>query len=217
MSLWSLFLDHQVREIDKWKHYFIAYERHFARYINRPVTMIEIGAGMGGSAQMWKRYFGPLATIVSVDIREICRDYGEDQVHMRIGNQADPAFLQSILDDFGIPDIVLDDGSHVAEHQRASFDFLYQKVARDGVYMVEDCHTAYWPDWQGGLKRSGTFIEVSKDLIDQMHGGYVAENPETEFTRTTLSMTVYDSIIVFERGSIGKRDHVRINPQPRLD
>lgn len=213
-SLWPLFLNHQGREINKWVHYFPAYERHFARYVNRPVTMIEIGAGHGGSAQMWKSYFGPLATIISIDVRPECADYGEDQVHMRIGSQADHDFLASIIDEFGAPDIVLDDGSHIAEHQRSSFDFLYQKVARDGIYMVEDLHTAYWPDWQGGLKREGTFIEVCKDLMDQLHGGYWEDNPVTEFTQSTLSMTVYDSIVVFERGSIGARKAVQIGKKP---
>ncbi|CAN7469525.1 class I SAM-dependent methyltransferase [Phyllobacterium sp. LjRoot231] len=214
MSLWQFFLDHQGREIHKWKHYFPAYERHFSRYRHRPVTFVEIGAGHGGSAQMWKKFFGPLATIISVDIREECAGYGEDQVHMRIGNQADPVFLQSILDDFGTPDIVLDDGSHVAEHQRDTFNFLYQKTARDGIYMVEDLHTAYWPDWQGGLKREGTFIEICKDLIDQLHGDYSSDNPITEFTRTTLSMTIYDSIVAFERGSIGRRQAIQIGKKP---
>jgi hypothetical protein len=61
MSLWAEFLTNSGRTIHKWKHYFPAYERHFARYVNRPVTVFEIGCGLGGSLQMWKRYFGPNA------------------------------------------------------------------------------------------------------------------------------------------------------------
>ena len=30
-------------------------------------------------------------------------------------------------------------------------------------------HTAYWTNYEGGLRRRGTFIEVVKDIIDDMH------------------------------------------------
>jgi ubiquinone/menaquinone biosynthesis C-methylase UbiE len=68
VSLWSEFLNNQQRTIHKWKHYFPAYEAHFARYVNRPMLFLEIGCGRGGSAQMWKRYLGPHAQIVGIDI-----------------------------------------------------------------------------------------------------------------------------------------------------
>jgi tRNA G46 methylase TrmB len=55
MSLWSDFLGHDQRLVHKWAHYFPVYERHFARYVGRPVVFVEIGCGEGGSLQMWKR------------------------------------------------------------------------------------------------------------------------------------------------------------------
>jgi len=79
MSLWAQYLSHAGRRVHKWKYYFTAYERHFARYVNRPATMIEIGCG-GGSLQMWKRYLGPHAQIVGIDISPWCADYAEDQI-----------------------------------------------------------------------------------------------------------------------------------------
>ena len=83
MSLWSLFLRHRGRIADKWAHYFPIYERHFARYVNTPFVFIEIGCGKGGSLQLWKEYFGPLVTIVGIDIREKCRQFEEDQIHVQ--------------------------------------------------------------------------------------------------------------------------------------
>src|SRR5947209_16132590 len=111
MSLWADFLT-DARVTLKWRHYFPAYERHFARFVNQDVTFLEIGTGEGGSSQMWKRFFGPHARIVSIDNRESCAQYSDDQVFVRIGSQSDPAFLDSLLAEFGPPDIVLDDGSH---------------------------------------------------------------------------------------------------------
>lgn len=121
MSLWAEFLNHSGRPIHKWKHYFPAYERHFGRYVNRPMTFIEIGCGFGGSLQMWKRYFGPHAQIIGIDINSDCKAFAEDQIAVCIGDQSDPAFLNTVVDEFGPPDIVLDDGSHIMEHIVAPF------------------------------------------------------------------------------------------------
>jgi SAM-dependent methyltransferase len=201
MSLWAEFLNHQGRLIHKWKHYFPVYQAHFARYVNRPLTFIEIGCGEGGSLQMWKRYFGPHAQIIGIDIRPECAAFAEDQLAIRIGDQADPAFLQTVLDEFGTPDIVLDDGSHMMPHITASFAYLYPNVARDGVYLVEDLHTAYWEEFGGGLRREGSFIELCKHLIDELNAEWSrGALAPTAFMRTTQSMHFYDSIVVFERG-----------------
>ncbi len=201
MSLWAEFLNHQGRTIHKWKHYFPAYEQHFARYINRPLTFIEIGCGQGGSLQMWKRYFGPHAQIVGIDINPDCQAFEEDQIAIRIGDQADEAFLASVLAEFGTPDVVLDDGSHVMEHVVGTFGFLYPRTAVDGVYFVEDLHTAYWDEFGGGLRREGSFIELCKGLLDALNADWSrGALPPTPFTRSTQSMHFYDSIAVFERG-----------------
>ena len=96
MSLWPLFLNHQGRIVHKWVHYFPIYERHFCRYVNRPITFVEIGCGDGGSLQLWKQYFGPYARIVGLDIRPKCKAFEEDQIHVRIGDQSDEQFLLSM-------------------------------------------------------------------------------------------------------------------------
>lgn len=201
LSLWSDFLNHRQRAIQKWKHYFPAYEAHFSRYVNRPMTFIEIGCGKGGSLQLWKRYFGPHARIVGIDIEPDCKEYEEDMIEIRIGSQSNLAFLQTVLDEFGTPDVVLDDGSHQMSDVSETFSFLYPRTALDGVYVVEDMHTAYWEEYGGGLKREDTFIERSKGLIDELNADWSRDKlPPTDFTRTTLSMHFYDSMVIFERG-----------------
>lgn len=201
MGLWSDFLTNQQRLIDKWAHYFPVYERHFAKFVNTDVVFIEIGVGLGGSLQLWKRFLGPHARIVGIDIDPTCRRYEEDQIAIRIGNQADESFLLAVCAEFGLPDVVLDDGSHHMRDITASFGVLYPRLARNGVYLVEDLHTAYWPEYGGGVSREGTFIELSKSLIDSLNAdhtrGVITPNA---FTRSTTSMHFYDSIVVFEKG-----------------
>lgn len=216
MSLWSEFLTNDLRRlVDKWTHYFPAYERHFGRYVNRPVVAVEIGCGEGGSLQMWKRYFGPHAQVVGIDIRPECKAFEEQQIAVRIGHQGDTAFLDGVLAEFGTPDIVIDDGSHLMQDLVTTFLHLYPRVDRNGVYLVEDLHTCYWNEFGGGRDRGGTFMELCKDLIDELNAdlSHEAVTP-SEFTRSTLSMHFYDSLAVFERGrhlpkhslQIGTRD-----------
>jgi hypothetical protein len=206
MTLWSEFLDHDKRIIHKWKHYFPIYERHFKDFVNKSVTLMEIGCGRGGSLQMWKRYFGPHARIVGIDNYPESKKFEEDQIEIYIGEQQDTRFLDSVIGEIGIPDIIVDDGSHIMSHVTATFQFLYPRMLKNGVYLVEDLHTAYWDECEGGLRRPATFIELCKNLIDELNADHSRGSlPPTDFTRNTMSMHFYDSIVVFERGTYTKK------------
>jgi hypothetical protein len=90
-------------------------------------------------------------------------------------------------------------------------------LAMDGMYisihfpkaggtMVEDLHTAYWNEYNGGLRRSGTFIESCKNRIDELHAEHTrGAIASTSFSQTTLSMHFYDSVVVFEKGACGRK------------
>ena len=155
MSMWRDFLLNNQRIIHKWTNYFPAYEKHFSRFVNQSIVFWEIGVYKGGSLQLWKRYFGPFATIVGIDINPECKNVEENQIHVRIGDQSDTLFLQSVLEEFGPPDVVLDDGSHVMEHVCKTWDYMYDKISVNGVYFVEDLHTAY-NEKKGHLREART-------------------------------------------------------------
>ena len=82
----------------KWKHYFPVYQRHFGKFVNTDVIFIEIGCGVGGSLQMWKRFFGPRARIIGIDINPACRAFSEDKIEVCIGDQSDPAVEEALYD-----------------------------------------------------------------------------------------------------------------------
>ena len=96
MTLWSDFLTNDQRLIHKWKHYFPVYERHLLKFVNTDVVFFEIGCGQGGSLQMWKRFLGPNARIVGIDLRPECKGLVEDQIEIRIGDQSDKTFLREL-------------------------------------------------------------------------------------------------------------------------
>ena len=130
------FRHHVGRRLDKWRHYFDIYDRHFDRFRGEDVRILEIGVDHGGSLQLWKRYFGVDAQIVGVDKDPRCGALAEEQIDIKIGNQADIEFLKGL----GAFDIVIDDGSHNQMDQLASFETLWPKTRH--VYLIEDCHDA---------------------------------------------------------------------------
>jgi hypothetical protein len=79
---------------------------------------------------------------------------------------------------------------------------------------VEDLHTAYWNEYEGGLRNPNTFIELCKNLIDELNADHSrGALPPTEFTRTTAGIHFYDSMAVFERGAYTKRFGLEIGGQ----
>jgi len=209
MELYDYFMINKDRQIHKNIHYFYVYERWFSPFRGKPLIMFEIGTGGGGSARMWGHYFGPLARIVTLDINPDCKRFEDKQVKVRIGDQSDRAFLAEVIDEFGAPDIVLDDGSHMMDHIKTTFRFMYPRTARNGIYMVEALHTSYYSEYGGGVRKPGTFIELSKDLIDELNADWTrGDLPPTLFSTQTLSIQFYDSMIVFERGSYVDKNSV---------
>lgn len=211
MNLWQDFLINDGKVIHKWVHYFPIYERHFGPWQNKTMTFFEIGVSKGGSLGMWQRYFGPLARIVGIDIDPECKQHEAPGISVRIGDQSDPVFLQSLIDEFGVPDVVLDDGSHQMGHIFATFSFLYPKISKNGVYIVEDLHTAYWEEYGGGLDKAESFVNISKGFVDQLNADHARGSlTPNYFTRDTFSMCFYDSVIAFEKGHIFRKEAPQI-------
>jgi hypothetical protein len=194
------------RMIHKWQHYFEIYDRYFARYRNRPLTLVEIGVYQGGSLQMWKAYFGAQADIRGVDVNPLCKQFEEPGISIAIGDQGDPAFLASLARELPPIDILIDDGGHTMRQQRTTFEVLFGKVTPDGIYVCEDLHTSYWQEYGGGHLDPRSFIEFSKNCIDRLNAYHSRDPrlPVSEFTRTAYAMHYYDSMLVIE-----KRPHAR--------
>lgn len=200
MSLYAEFLNNSDKQCYKWVHYFPIYENHISRFRNQSALIIEIGVFRGGSLPIWKKYLGPLCTVVGIDIDEKCKAYEDNECHIRIGDQTDTQFLGSILTEFGNPDIIIDDGGHKQSQMNKSFEFLYPKLNNNGVYIVEDTHACYWPEYEGGLHKSNTFIEKSKLMVDQLNEyHYLKPDKLSYINQHTWSITFYDSVVVFEK------------------
>lgn len=185
----------------KWRHYFEIYERHFGRFVGRPVRVLEIGVYSGGSLSMWREYFGRESRIVGVDIEAACQVYAGEGIQIVIGDQGDRGFWREFCRTTEPFDVVIDDGSHVPEHQRVTFEGIYDHIRPGGVYLCEDI--------LGSSNHFGAFVA---GLSQQLHHFERIEEDEQDvenrlafdassLQRVTHSLHLYPLVAVVEKRS----------------
>ncbi|SIT83016.1 Methyltransferase domain-containing protein [Yoonia rosea] len=201
-DLAKLFADHKGPIVNKWHHYFPIYTRYFDQFRNRPTRFLEIGVSKGGSLEIWRKYLGPDAVIFGIDIDPACAKFDGLAAQVRIGSQDDPDFLNKVVDEMGGIDVVLDDGSHHMDHIPVTLETLFPRLAENGVYMIEDLHTSYWPKFGGGLTEDGNFFNYLRRIADVMHRNYLNEDVQfgTGADYNHISgLHIYDSVAVLEK------------------
>lgn len=129
-----------------------------------PKAILEIGVQTGDSLRMWMERF-PNAKVVGIDIEETCgKPEGATVV---IGDGHDPDLLAKVWGQYGPFDLVIDDGSHQVAHQIRTFEALLPRIGRGGMYVCEDLHTSYWPQFVHNGEP--TFIDRAKASLDELH------------------------------------------------
>lgn len=193
----------------KLEHYFDVYDRYFSKYRNTPVRILEIGVCDGGSLDLWREYFGDMAIIYGIDINPSVKRFNTQRTRIIIADQQDREGLEEIFMDEPPFDIILDDGGHMPDQQKNSFEALFPLLHKDGVYIVEDIQTSYWKMFNGGLRKPNTFIEFSKQLIDYVNIDHFRGEddlplypPLKKALQTQLtSVNYYDGMVVFTKGN----------------
>jgi cephalosporin hydroxylase len=122
----------------KWDHYHDIYHRHFVKFRDSDVHIMEIGVYSGGSLALWRDYFGKRAHIYGVDIHPACKAYECDGVKIFVGDQADRSFWRKIKRDVPRLDVLIDDGGHSANQQITTLEEMLPHLSAGGVYLCED-------------------------------------------------------------------------------
>lgn len=121
--------------------YLDIYERLWKPIQDKPITLLEIGVYNGNSMRTWCRWF-TTATIVGID-KNPDNPMNTDRAEIHFGLQDDIGFLESVANQYKGFDIIIDDGSHVWNDQKISFEFLWDYIKPGGMYIIEDLHTSY--------------------------------------------------------------------------
>lgn len=118
------------------------YMSYFEKYLDKHVSILEIGIAQGNSLRLLDSYF-PNATIYAIDINEnsVNLKLG-DNIHTYLCSQDDFQKLQEIFNGMKF-DIIIEDGSHHTSHQQTSLGFFFPFLNKGGIYICEDLHTSY--------------------------------------------------------------------------
>ncbi|WP_295219099.1 class I SAM-dependent methyltransferase [uncultured Brevundimonas sp.] len=141
-SLDEIGLEHRTDKASNHHDFLRFYDRRLSALRNHSFTLLEIGVYRGGSVRTWSEYF-PNATIVGLDITEECVKYAGGNIHVRIGDATHTDFLFDVIQEFGVPTVIVDDGSHRWDHQITTLQVLFPILRKGGVYIVEDLDTSF--------------------------------------------------------------------------
>lgn len=91
----------------------------------------------GASLFMWRDYF-PEAQIYAADIMSFAL-VNEDRIRSFQCDQSKEEDLRKLAQQIGDEfDLIIDDGSHVTDHQLLTFKMLNPLLSKDGLYIIED-------------------------------------------------------------------------------
>jgi cephalosporin hydroxylase len=186
--------------------YLRKYECLFSPFRDLPITLLEIGVFNGGSLKLWEDYF-PRATIIGLDIRNECKEHEGGRRIVEIASQADEAALKIIGARYQ-PKIIIDDGSHMADHILISFEALYPTLQSGGLYLVEDLdmHTSVGAKMYRGAAETSPqeyFLKLANKVVCP------ADNVQVgPISWTTEAVEFFYNLVVIKKKPDRERDPI---------
>ena len=113
------------------------YEQNLQKDINE---LWEIGVLDGASLNMWSEYY-PSAKIIGFDIEDKSNLVLNKNIEIKKLDQGNIEQLYEVSKNKNV-DIIIDDGSHIIEHQIQTFEILFESLKHNGQYIIEDLHTS---------------------------------------------------------------------------
>ena len=107
-------------------------------YRDKPISLLEVGVRFGGSLMMWGDFFekGEIHGL-DIDISQIKSEIVNERIHLHEGNAYDYSEARKIFGNKKF-DIIIDDGSHILDHQISFMNIYCDFLSDDGVLIVED-------------------------------------------------------------------------------
>ena len=151
------------------KEFFKIYSNYFNDYKDKEINILEIGIHKGESLKIWREYFSK-AKICGIDINEI--KFKIDGVDIIKADQSKIKDLTSICKKYKSFDIIIDDGGHHSNQIITSLNFLFDYLNDNGLYVIEDLQTSYFPRFGGSrlnLNHKNTSMNYLKSITDSIN------------------------------------------------
>ena len=185
------------------------YERFYDYFLiplkYKNINVLEIGVDDLRSLKTWLNFF-PNANIYGLDINEKKYDYKRGEIFK--GDQTKKTDLKKIVKKIGKCGFIIDDGSHVPEHQLKTFNYLLNECLDfGGVYIIEDIETSYWKksklygyDINSGYKNNNNIVEIFKNILDIINREFLTDENKNfikKYNKIDYDNLKYISMITF--------------------
>ena len=176
LALREVYFAHAGKVSQKWSLYLDVYERVLAPRREDALRLVEIGVQNGGSLEIWAKYFPSATAIVGCDIDERCAAlrFEDPRIGVVVGPVNARETARALLALANPIDVFVDDGSHRSPDVILGFMNYFPFVRPGGVYLVEDLHCAYRPEYEGGIHKPNA-VAFFRALVDAMQGEYWQE------------------------------------------
>lgn len=187
---------HQIPlKVKKHTNYFSVYEDILARYRNQECKILEIGVLDGGSLLLWKRYLGPRARIIGVDINPRASELESNEFEIVIGDQSSTEFWRNLRITFGQFDLIIDDGGHTNRQQMITLLNSIELLKDGGKLVIEDVHCSYIKEFGNPSKYS--FVNFAFKIVHKLNSRFF-ENPNDNISQSIYGVTFYESLVIFD-------------------
>ena len=139
------------------------------------LKVLEIGVQEGNSISLWSEYFAPSeVTQVCVDITD--KSLPENIKFVKLDQSNEVSLKEFVVAHFDF-DLIVDDGSHIPQHQLLTLKVLWAALLPGGIYILEDIETSYWGNSRlyGYRFNSNKYLQntvnVVKDFVEFINEG----------------------------------------------
>jgi len=143
------------------------YDKYFkdVRLSVKKILEIGIMPVEGSSLLMWRDYFEN-AMVYGIDINDFKEQYHNNgNIQTFQMDQGDKESLIQFAKEHGPFDIIIEDGSHMQQHQQLNLAWLYPYVKPNGFFVIEDLYFSY--DCESEEKRLNETDTVSLPMIEK--------------------------------------------------
>ena len=174
------------------------YDQLLSKWKSEPINLLEIGVCMEGtqggqSVRMWEAYFEK-AKIYTFDIVDMSK-LKNDRVDFFRGDQSKRTDFDNMMKAFNISslDFILEDGSHIHEHQIISIGHLFKYVKSGGYYILEDISVA---GRRCCCQRNDQTFEVIQNYIktNKFESPYITKDEQKYLEENIADVKIYDDI-----------------------
>lgn len=220
ISLENLYKSKSGKVSTKWSSYFPVYEKALRKLKDENISLLEIGVQNGGSLEIWAEYFRHAKVLVGCDINPKVMElkFNDSRINV-IGESALNSSAISKIKNISLEgyDVIVDDGSHRSSDSIMNFINYFDLLKPGGIFIIEDMHCAYWPEYGGGYFNElsiSNFMKKIPDLlniehcrddftIDKLFQTFFINGSCPDFIKNNqiYSISTYNSVYVIEKSS----------------